>query len=93
MDERQKTDRRLIERGIASRRTPKDEVLRLLDELPDYASQVAKPSAEELEKLRSDLETEQELRMERIQRALERAAEPPPLPAPGPVEPFEESEL
>ena len=93
MDERLRTDRRLIERGLASRRTPKDDVRQMLDELPDQADNVAQPSAEELEKLAAQLARELELRGERIQRAIERASEPPPAPAPGPLEPFEESEL
>lgn len=93
MDEKQKTDRRLIENGLASRRRPEEEVRQMLEELPDLADNVAKPTSEELEKLAADLTSELELRGERIKRALERAAEPPPAPAPGPVEPFEESEL
>ncbi len=93
MDESQKNDRRLIERGIASRRAPKEEVEGMLEALPDLSENVATPNAQDLEKFAADLTAERELRAERIQRAIERASEPPPAPPAGPVEPFEESEL
>ena len=58
--------------------------------LPDLADQVAKPSAEDLEKLRADLTTEHELRTRRIERFIK---EGPIKPIPRAVIPVSENDL
>lgn len=58
--------------------------------LPDLAANVATPSAEDLEKLRADLATEQELRTRRIERFIK---EGPLKPIPRAVIPVSENDL
>lgn len=58
--------------------------------LPDLAENVAKPSAEDLEKLRADLSTEHELRTRRIERFIK---EGPIKPIPRAVIPVSENDL
>ena len=58
--------------------------------LPDLASNVAAPSAEDLEKLRADLTTEHELRTRRIERFIK---EGPIKPIPRAVIPVSENDL
>jgi len=59
-------------------------------ELPDLAANVAAPSAEDLDKLRADLASEQELRTRRIERFIK---EGPLRPAPRAVIPVSENDL
>ena len=58
--------------------------------LPDLAANVATPSADDLEKLRTDLVTEHELRTRRIERFIK---EGPLRPAPRAVIPVSENDL
>lgn len=58
--------------------------------LPDLAANVATVSAEDLEKLRADLTTEQELRTRRIERFIK---EGPIKPIPRAVIPVSENDL
>ena len=51
-----------------------------LDALPDSADQIYQPTEEEVEAFRSSLETEEQIRKVRIERALTRAAQRIPAP-------------
>jgi len=59
-------------------------------ELPDLAANVATPTGEDLDKLRSDLASEHELRTRRIERFIK---EGPLRPAPRAVIPVSENDL
>ena len=81
-------DVRLVERsqrkGVAASGAADD------GRLPDLATNVATPSAEDLEKLRADLTTEHELRTRRIERFIK---EGPIKPIPRAVIPVSENDL
>lgn len=91
--ELQKLDRRILDRLLAERRVTQDEVDKALAKLPDSAQATEERSAEELERFLEELEREQGLRAERIERALERASQPRQAPTRGPVEPIDEADL
>ncbi len=82
------SDIRMIER--AQRKNSGKRTTHDLTGLPDLAANVASPSAEDLEKLRADLETEHEVRTRRIERFIK---EGPIRPAPRAVIPVSENDL
>lgn len=89
-----KLDRRMLERMLARRRLSPEEVAKAARQLPDLADAVETRSEEDLEKLAEELVAERELREERIERALERAASPVQRRvAPGPIQPLDEDDL
>ena len=81
-------DIRLVER--AQRKSKSAAGAPGLEDLPDLAANVAPVSPEDLEKLRSDLVTEHELRTRRIERFIK---EGPLRPAPRAVIPVSENDL
>lgn len=81
-------DMRLVERS--QRKTMSSAGAADTSGLPDLAADVAAVSAEDLEKLRSDLVTEHELRTRRIERFIK---EGPLRPAPRAVIPVSENDL
>jgi dsDNA-specific endonuclease/ATPase MutS2 len=89
----EKLDRRMQERLLRQRRLTPEVLEKARGGLPDLAGEVEERSEEELEALRSELESERVLRAERIERAKERAASPAPPRRLGPLVPLDESEL
>jgi hypothetical protein len=87
-----KTDRRIQQRLLRERRTSRGELDEAVSQLPDSADSLRELDDEEVDKFKAGLDPEAELRAERIQRALERAAAPPPKP-PEPVQELEEDEI
>lgn len=80
------TDKRLLQRGVRKGKLSERELDQALDELPDLVDRIRHPSEEELETLREELVSEQQIRAERVQRIL---AEPKDVPKPQPpVTPF-----
>jgi hypothetical protein len=81
-------DIRLVER--AQRKSKSAAGAPGLEDLPDLSGNVAPVSADDLEKLRADLDTEHELRTRRIERFIK---EGPLRPAPRAVIPVSENDL
>jgi hypothetical protein len=88
MAEKELPDIRLVER--AQRKGRATPAAGPAGDLPDLAANVAAPSAEDLDKLKSDLASEQELRTRRIERFIK---EGPLRPAPRAVIPVSENDL
>jgi hypothetical protein len=87
-----KTDRRIQERMLRERRIQPKDIEDAVSELPDSGENLRELASEEIEKFEAGLPAEAEVRAERIQRALERAAAPPPKP-PEPVQELDEDEI
>ena len=83
-------DNRLLERAMRRGDLSESEVAKELEGLPDLAERSVRDSEEDLQRLRTELETEGAARTERVERFLEEG----PLPAvrPEPV-PIDESDL
>ena len=86
-----KADRRIQQRMLRDRQVTAKEIDEAGAQLPDSSENLRKLDDEELEKFAAGIPTENELRAESIQRALERAAAPPPKP-PEPVQELDEDE-
>ena len=82
-------DNRLVERAVRKGK-PIAGAAASANDLPDLAANVAAPTAEDLEKLKTDLSTEHELRTRRIERFIK---EGPLRPAPRAVIPVSENDL
>ena len=84
-------DKRLQRRGLSRREDGGLDAQ--LEALPDSAAGVRQLTDQELEAFRSSLETEEQMRTVRIERALARAAERtrPPSVAESEVEPLDET--
>ena len=93
MDPIEKLDRRIQRRLLAQRKITPADLEKAASKLPDLTENAARAEEEELEKLGNDLTAEREVRGERIQRALERAAAAEPERPTPPVTPIEESDL
>ncbi len=93
MDPIEKLDRRIRERLLAQRKITRADLEKAVSKLPDLAENAVQAEQEELDKLGNDLTAEREVRSERIQRALERAAAAEPERPTPPVTPLEESDL
>lgn len=63
-------DKRLLDRSIRRAETRAQEVADRLGSLPDLAGNLRRPSDEEVESLRQELQSESTLRAEKIQRQL-----------------------
>jgi hypothetical protein len=87
-----KTDRRIQQRMLRDHRVTQKEVDEAGAQLPDLSENLRRLDDEEIEKFAAGIPNEVELRAERIQRALERAAAPPPKP-PEPVQELDEDEI
>jgi hypothetical protein len=87
-----KTDQRIQQRMLRDHRVTSKEMDEAGAELPDSSENLRALDDEEIEKFAAAIPTEVELRAERIERALERAAAPPPKP-PEPVQELDEDEI
>ena len=87
-----KADLRIQQRMLRDRRVTSKELEEAGAELPDSSENLRTLDDEEIEKFAAAIPIELELRAERIQRALERAAAPPPKP-PEPVQELDEDEI
>jgi hypothetical protein len=92
MSEDSSIDRRIQDRMLRERRITRAQVEERAGQLPDLADRVRTPSDDEIQAFADVLPREQEVRAERIERALERAVAPPP-PAPTPVTEFDADDL
>lgn len=63
-------DKRLLDRSIRKAETRVNQVVDLLESLPDLSDNLRQPSDEEVESLRQELLSESSQRAERIQRQL-----------------------
>ena len=81
-------DKRLLDRSIRKAEARADELADRLGSLPDLNDHLRRPSDEEIESLRQELQNESTLRAERIQRQLLEDRTPRPQ-APVPVIPFD----
>jgi hypothetical protein len=77
---------------LRERQVKGEELERVRSELPDSTGNLRQLTDEEAEQFETGLAPEAEVRAERIERALERAAAPPPAP-PEPVQEFDEDEI
>jgi hypothetical protein len=83
-------DNRLLERGLRQGDLNPKEVEKEIAALPDLSESRGRPSDDDVEKFRDELEVEKTARDERVQRFLEEG--PAPVIRPDPV-PLDESDL
>ena len=81
-------DKRLLDRSLRKAEARADEVADRLGGLPDLADKLRRPSDEEIESLRQELQSESSQRAERIGRQL-LEDRTPRQQAPAPVIPFD----